>query len=150
MTEEKDINTDSDSEESKEGDVEEQDDGSDSDDFKNFGNKLKPKVYKNFKEIIHQYIKLIKDKMNSDEFIFLKRHHPQEYQDKIMNFVPEFRDQYPSLFQMIISGVEIDMSILDIFLNNLADIDEGKKTLDDARNEMGHMLHNKYVKDKLR
>ena len=102
-----------------------------------------------FKDIMYKYIHIIKEKMKSDEFVFLKKHHPEEYTQKLNDFVPEFRDQYPSLFKMIISDINIDLSMLDIFLNNLNDIDNGKKSLNDVRNNLGHMLHNKYVKDGL-
>ena len=103
-----------------------------------------------FKDIMCKYIFIIKQKMKSDEFIFLKEHNNKEYLRKLNEFVPEFKDQYPSLFKMIISDVNIDLSMLDIFLNNLTDIDDGKKSLDDVRNNLGHMLHNKYVKKNLK
>ena len=96
-----------------------------------------------FKDIIKQYVKLIQTKMDTDEMKFLKQFHPDEYTQKLDNFVPQFKEEYPFLYRMIISNN--DLSILDTFLDNIADIDSGKKSLNDARNELGHMLHNKYV-----
>jgi len=34
-------------------------------------------------------------------------------------------------------------------LDHLDDIDQGKKTLNEARNDLGQMLHNKYVANKI-
>lgn len=99
-----------------------------------------------FKEIINQYVKLLQLKMNTDEMIFLKKYHEDEYEIKLAEFVPNFKEEYPSLFKMIISGQ--DLSILNEFLNNIEDIENGKKTLNDARNDLGMMLHNKYVDNK--
>ena len=48
---------------------------------------------------------------------------------------------------MIISGDKLEM--LDIFLDTMTDIDNGKKTLGDARQDLGIILHDKYVGDKL-
>ena len=100
----------------------------------------------NFKNIINQYVKLIQDKMNTDEMIFLNKFHQDEYQTAMEEFVPEFYNEYPSLFNMIIKGN--DLSMLDLFLNKLDDIDQGKNTLDDVRTDLGQILHNKYVANK--
>ena len=100
-----------------------------------------------FKKIINQYVQLIQVKMNTDEMIFLKQFHPIEFEEKLEKFVPQFKEEYPFLFRMIISGG--DLSILDTFLDNISDIDDGKKTLNDARNELGEMLNDKYINSKL-
>jgi hypothetical protein len=97
----------------------------------------------NFKNIINKYVKLIQDKMNTDEMKFLKKFHQDEYQTVMEEFIPEFYKEYPSLFNMIIKGN--DLSMLDLFLNKLDDIDQGKNTLDAVRQDLGKILHNKYV-----
>jgi hypothetical protein len=102
----------------------------------------------NFKQLIGSYVKLLQMKMNTDEFKFLKKFHSDEYEKKLGDFVPAFKNEYPFLFKMIISGA--DLAILDMFLENISDIDTGKKTLNDARNDLGNILHNKFVKDKLK
>jgi hypothetical protein len=79
---------------------------------------------------------------------FLKKFHNDEYTQKMYDFVPQFSQEYPSLFNMIISGSDLNM--LDLFLDNLTDIDSGKKTLDDTRDELAHILHNKYVKNQIK
>lgn len=99
---------------------------------------------KSFKEIINQYVILIQQKMNTDEMIFLKKFHLEEYNQKMASFVPAFSEEYPQLYKMIISGA--DISILNLFLDNIDAIDSGEKTLNDARSDLGHMLHDKYVK----
>jgi hypothetical protein len=99
-----------------------------------------------FTNIIKQYTKLLKIKMNSDEMVFLKKYHHDEYVQKMSDFVPEFKDNYPSLFQMIISGA--DLSMLDLFFEKFNNIDNGTETLNEARNDLGTILHNKYVKGK--
>jgi hypothetical protein len=38
-----------------------------------------------------------------------------------------------------------DLTILDMFLDKLDAVDNGSTTLNEARNELGHFLHNKYV-----
>lgn len=96
-----------------------------------------------FKDIIKQYVELLQAKMNTDEMKFLKQFHPDEYNNKLDNYVPQFREEYPFLYRMIIANN--DLTILNVFLDNITDIDDGKKTLNDARNELGHMLHNKYI-----
>jgi hypothetical protein len=96
-----------------------------------------------FKEIINQYVKLLDLKMKTDEMIFLKKYHFDEYETKLSEYVPKFNEEYPFLFKMVINGS--DLSILDKFLDNIDDIDNGKKSLNDARNELGMMLHNKFV-----
>ncbi len=97
-----------------------------------------------FKSIILRYVKLLQLKSNTVEFQNLKKNDPATYNTRLGEFVPEFSEQYPSLFNMIIDGA--DMNMLNLFLDNLNDIDNGKKSLNEARNELGHILHNKYVK----
>jgi hypothetical protein len=100
-----------------------------------------------FNSIIRKYVRLLQLKMDNDEMIFLKKYHYNEYETKMSQFVPQFKDNYPSLFQMIISGSNLTM--LDLFLEKFTNIDEGKQTLNEARDELGHVLHNKYVSDKV-
>jgi len=101
----------------------------------------------NFKQLIGSYVLLLQKKMETDEFVFLKKYHQDEYEKKLGDYVPTFKTEYPLLFKMIISGN--DLSILDMFLDNISDIDAGKKSLNDARNDLGYFLHNKYVKNEL-
>ena len=100
-----------------------------------------------FKQLILQYVTIIQTKMNSDDMKFLKQFHPVEYETVLNNFVPKFKEEYPFLFKMIINGG--DLAILNTFLNNITDIDNGNKSLNDARNELGQMLHEKYIDSKL-
>jgi len=108
-------------------------------------NEVKSKI--EFNSIIRKYVKLLQLKMDNDEMIFLKKYHYNEYENKMSQFVPQFKDNYPSLFQMIISGSNLAM--LDLFLEKFTNIDQGKQTLNEARDELGHVLHNKYVGDKV-
>ncbi len=101
-----------------------------------------------FKTLIKKYVELLQLKMNTDEMKFRKKFHFEEYTQKLAEYVPKFYDEYPHLFKMIISGA--DLEILDIFLDNITDIDNGKKTLTDARSDLGNLLHNKYVDNKLK
>ena len=96
-----------------------------------------------FKKIILQYVELLQTKMNTDDMRFLKQFHPDEYKQKLDNFVPEFKLEYPFLYKVIINGS--DLTMLNTFLDNLTDIDNGKKSLNDARNDLGQMLHEKYI-----
>ena len=101
----------------------------------------------NFKQVILKYVKILQLKMNTDELQFLKKYHIDEYEKKLAEYVPAFKEEYPFLFKMIISGQ--DLSMLDLFLDNIESIDKGEKSLNDVRNDLGQILHNKYVKDKL-
>jgi len=96
-----------------------------------------------FNIIITQYVKLLQTKMNTDEMKILKEINPDEYKQKLDNYVPQFKLEYPFLYRMIIANN--DLTILDTFLNNMSDIDNGTKTLNEVRNDMGQMLHEKYV-----
>lgn len=96
-----------------------------------------------FKKIILQYVELLQAKMNTDEMKFLKEFHYDEYKQKLDNYVPEFKLEYPFLYKNIINGS--DLTILNTFLDNIADIDNGKKTLNEVRNDLGQMLHDKYI-----
>jgi hypothetical protein len=101
----------------------------------------------NFKQLIGAYVKLLQAKMNTDDMKLKKKFHPDEYNKELADFVPAFKEEYPFLFKTIIS--DSDLSILDMFLDNISDIDSGKKNLNDVRNNLGHILHEKFVKDKL-
>jgi hypothetical protein len=96
-----------------------------------------------FKILIKQYVSLLQAKMESNDMKLLKETNPDEYKQKLDNYVPKFREEYPFLYRMIINNN--DLSMLDTFLNNIADIDNGNKTLNDARNDLGQILHDKYV-----
>lgn len=97
----------------------------------------------NFKNIINNYVLLIKNKMNTEYCLNLKKNNPEEYINVMYNYVPKFRTEYPYLFKMII--LESDLSLLDTFLDNIVDIDEGNKDLNKVRNDLGLLLHNKYI-----
>ena len=98
---------------------------------------------KSFKILILQYVELLQAKMNTDDMKFLKQFHPDEYKQKLDNYVPQFKEEYPFLYRMIIANN--DLTILNTFLDNITDIDDGKKTLNDVRDDLGHMLHDKYI-----
>jgi hypothetical protein len=97
----------------------------------------------NFMAIVKQYIKLLQLKMQKNDMIYLKENNYDEYAKIMGEYVPEFKDNYPSLFQMIISGS--DLSMLALFFEKFNDIDQGRQTLNEARNELGQILHDKYV-----
>jgi len=99
-----------------------------------------------FKQLINQYVELLQAKMNTDDMKFLKQFYPDEYKTRLDNYVPQFREEYPFLYRMIINNN--DLTILNIYLDNLTDIDDGKKTLNEARDDLGNLLHNKYINNK--
>lgn len=100
----------------------------------------------NFKKLIMNYVDLIKKKINTDRCKFLKKYHKDEYENEISNFVPKFKEEYPFLFKMILE--ENDLSFLEIFLDSIEDIDNNKKNINEIRNNLGQLLHDKYVKNK--
>ena len=100
----------------------------------------------NLKSLINKYISLIKSKMDTEEFKLLKKTNKTEYENRLSNFVPVFKEEYPVLFKMIINSEnDNDLSILDMFLDKLEAVDNGSTTLNEVRNDLGHFLHNKYV-----
>jgi hypothetical protein len=100
----------------------------------------------NFKSMINSYVELIKNKMETEHCKFLKKHHYDEYLEEMNNFVPKFKEEYPILFKIILENQ--DLSILNIFLDNIEDIDSGKKEINEVRNNLGQLLHNKYINNK--
>ena len=100
------------------------------------------------RNIVTRYVNLIQKKMNTEEMVKLRNKDKNEFTERMGEFVPEFRDEYPALFKMILSGADLEM--LEIFLDTLDDVDTGKQTFDQARTGLGHLLHDKYVKDKLK
>ena len=100
----------------------------------------------NLKSLINKYVSLIKSKMDTEEFKLLKKTNKTEYENRLSNFVPVFKEEYPVLFKMIINSEnDNDLSILDMFLDKLEAVDNGSSTLNEVRNDLGHFLHNKYV-----
>jgi hypothetical protein len=100
----------------------------------------------NLKTLINKYVSLIKSKMDTEEFKHLKKTNKTEYENRLSNFVPVFKEEYPILFNMIINSEnDNDLTILDMFLDKLDAVDNGSTTLNEARNELGHFLHNRYV-----
>lgn len=100
------------------------------------------------KEIVLKYVDLIKSKMDTDEMKFLKQFHPTEYEEKLDNFVPEFRKEYPFLYKLIIN--DSDLSNLYVFLNTIDNIKNGKISKEDATAKLGVMLDEQFVPKKLK
>lgn len=97
----------------------------------------------NFMAIVKQYVKILQLKMQKEDMIYLKENNFNDYLKIMGDYVPEFKDNYPSLFQMIVSGA--DLSMLELFFEKFNNIDQGRQTLNEARNELGQLLHDKYV-----
>ncbi len=97
----------------------------------------------NFMAIVKQYVKILQLKMQKEDMIYLKENNYNDYLKIMGDYVPEFKDNYPSLFQMIVSGA--DLSMLELFFEKFNNIDQGRQTLNEARNELGQLLHDKYV-----
>lgn len=98
------------------------------------------------KTLIKQYMKLIELKSATPEYVLLKSTNYEEYEQRMIEYLPAFYKEYPMLYKKILKGG--DMEILELFLDNIEEIDNGRKTINNARNDLGHFLHNKYVKRK--
>ena len=97
-------------------------------------------IIKNYKYTILNYIY----KYNLKD---LQKNNYTEYCNHLKNKFPIFYDQYPSVFNMIITYD--DLSMLDIMLDNINKLNKSnnvEKDLLNIRNEMGNQLHDKYVK----
>ena len=69
------------------------------------------------KSIINKYRKLIELKSSNDDMKFLKKFHMTDYEKTMSEFVPQFKEEYPFLFKLLIKGG--DMTTLDLFLDNI-------------------------------
>lgn len=96
-----------------------------------------------FKNIILEYVALINKKMNTPEMKQMKEVNNYQYTKAMNEFLPKFREKYPKLYKKIINGDNLDN--LNIFINKIDDIEHNKISFDDARNNLGQILHDKYV-----
>lgn len=100
-------------------------------------------VIKEYKNIIIKYI-------NQENMIDLKNKNNEEYKNLIYNKFSNFKEQYPYLLDIIISGNNLNMldDYLKCFdyLNNSKDA-EGE--YHQITNALGTKLHNIYVKETL-
>ena len=97
------------------------------------------------KNIIKKYVSTIKELIKTPEYQKLKKENYMEFLDNLHKICPTFFNNYPSILRMIID--EEDLSILDLYLEKIDNIKSGKEKLDNVKNELGHFLHNKYVKE---
>lgn len=100
-----------------------------------------------FKTLITEYVTLIKQKMNTIEMKKMKEENNYKYIKTMREFLPIFYEKYPKLFKKIIQGDSLEH--LDLFLNKFDDIESGKVSFNDAREDLGQILHNKYVANKI-
>lgn len=103
--------------------------------------------FNNLRTIIEKYVKLLHLKAKTQQMQILKKTNQYEFERVMGEFVPSFKEEYPFLFRMIISGA--DLEILNLFLNNMEAIDNGNKSFDEVKNDLAQVLHNKYVADKI-
>jgi hypothetical protein len=99
-----------------------------------------------FSIIIKRYVEIIQQKMNTPDMLLLKESDTFKYNQEMYNYVPKFADNYPTLFKQIINNENLDM--LNIYLNNIDDIENNKKSLNDVRYHLGNLLNDKYVNNK--
>lgn len=95
------------------------------------------------RESIQHDIDLLRSKIDTVEFDNLKKNDQKRYKEKLAELVPNLKNKYEPLFNMIIE--KKDISILYKMFNAIDDIDTGKKTLNCVRNELAMDLHNQYV-----
>lgn len=81
-------------------------------------------------DLIRQYAKLIREQNIVD---------PGQ--------VPVFSSRYPTIFDMICKGG--DLSLLDLFLNKIDKIKQGKEVLENTEKELANVLNDRYVVPKL-
>lgn len=62
---------------------------------------------------------------------------------------PLFSNRYPTLFKML-NNSSIDLDILDLFLDRLEGVQEGKEELKEAEKDLASVLNERYVVPKLR
>lgn len=100
-----------------------------------------------FKTLIIEYVNLIKQKMNTPEMQKMKLENNYKYMKIMREFLPSFYEKYPKLYKKIIQGDNLEH--LELFLNKFDDIESGKVSFNDAREDLGQILHDKYVAPKL-
>ena len=98
-------------------------------------------------QILNNYINLILKYINKQDIINLKNNNFNDFKSHIYNKFPLFKQNYPYLLDLLISGK--DLSILNTMLNNIDRIDNAddkEKELKIVRNEMANLLNDKYIK----
>jgi hypothetical protein len=98
-------------------------------------------------QILNTYINLINKYLNKQDMIELKNNNINELRLHIYDKFPLFKQNYPYLLDLLISGK--DLSILNTMLNNIDRIDNAndkEKELQTVRYEMANLLNDKYVK----
>ncbi len=98
-------------------------------------------------QILNNYINLILKYLDKDHIKDLKNNNHNDFKSHIYNKFPLFKQNYPYLLDLLISGK--DISILYTMLNNIDRIDKSDNKEDElktVRYEMANLLHNKYVK----
>ncbi len=104
----------------------------------------------NMINIIKKYKDLIRKYIETSEISEMKKNNYDEYIKYMYNKFIEFRSNYPVVFDILISGQNIEM--LDIMLNdldNLKSSNDFQNDLNKVRYNLGEKLHNIYVKDKI-
>ena len=100
--------------------------------------------------IIRKYKNLIIQYIQTPEIINMKNNNFNEFKKHMYDNFVEFRYNYPIVFDILISGQNIEM--LDVMLNNLDDLNNSAdfdNDLKKIRFSLGEKLHDIYVKDKI-
>lgn len=100
--------------------------------------------------LIRKYKDLIIRYINTPEIIKMKNNDLNEYRKHMYDKFVEFRSSYPAIFDILISGQNIDM--LDTMLSSLDHLktsNDFQNDLNKIRYTLGEKLHNTYVKDKI-
>ncbi len=101
--------------------------------------------------LLRNYINLIHLYINKDDMIKFKQDDIEGFKTHIYNKFSFFKDNFPYLLNLLISNN--DLTILNIMLNNIERVDtsnDKENELKNVRNEMAHLLNDKFVKPHLK
>lgn len=99
---------------------------------------------------IKQYVKIIKEYINQEEIIELKKNDIDGWNKNLAETFSEFIKIYPVLFEMIVS--DNDISMLHLMLDSITYLNTSKDVKNDfmkIKNALGEKLNDIYVKDTL-
>ena len=101
-------------------------------------------------EAIKQLIPVIKRYIKQKHIIILKNNNFEEYKRNIQQKFKTFNEFYPHIISLIIKNENLDM--LDYMLESINNLNQSQNVEEDLHNirfDIGHKLHDIYVKSKV-
>jgi hypothetical protein len=92
---------------------------------------------------IRNTVNLLKQMINTYEFIEMKENNNKEYQNYLIQIFPTFYETYPTLFNNIIENK--DLTFLEPMLEGIIKINENNDLKENIEKDLGEKLAEKYL-----